>query len=90
MEREVTGSNQPRPRPSKPRRLEKRILELLEAHDWEFDELCFELQQSPGVVNRAVQELCRRGWISLVPWAKYVVYHAKRGALVGWTREQET
>lgn len=70
-------------------RTEKRILELLEVRDREFDELCFELDEPTGSVRRAVSGLHRHGWIQLVPGRYYAMYHAVPGALVGWTREQE-
>ena len=70
-------------------RTEKRILRLLEVRDREFGELCVELDKHPNAVHPAVKRLMRGGWIQLVPGARFAVYHAVPGALVGWTREQE-
>ena len=70
--------------------IERRVLEVLEGRDREFDDLCFELRESPTIVRRAVSTLTRKGWIQLVPGHRRAVYHAVTGALVGWIREQET
>lgn len=69
--------------------IEHRILEILYKRDREFDELCFEMRESPTTVRQAVSRLMRGGWIHLIPSTRHAVYHYVPGALVGWTREQD-
>lgn len=89
MEREVTGGIRPYRRLTKPRRLEKRVLELLVDGDQEFRWLCQKLQASPTEVGKACSRLVQQGRVILAIPGHAEVYHYVPGALLRWIIEHE-
>lgn len=89
MEREVTGSIRPYRRLPRPRRLEKRVLELLVDSDREFEWLCQKLQASPVEVGKAINRLMQRGRVVLAKPGSVEIYHYVPGALLSWIIEHE-